>query len=147
MLERDDRNTRERTETTEQRFIAHGVVELEGRYLLLQRGTGRYLGDHWDVPGGTVEPGETPQEAAVRECIEEAGLRCDIGKEVSHFENMDTGGRDINFHTITFRLHPVSEVIEVTISHEHQDYLWVTKDEASDLPLVWHVEKTLSRLG
>lgn len=131
---------------TEQRYIAHGLVEVDGRYLFLQRGEGRYLGGHWDIPGGTVEEGETPAEAAVRECVEEAGLKCSLGEEISHFENIDTNGRDINFHTITYRLHPASAV-DVEISHEHKAFVWATADEARELPLVWHVEKTLGGIA
>jgi 8-oxo-dGTP pyrophosphatase MutT (NUDIX family) len=39
---------------TEQRYVAHGLIETGGRFLLLQRGEGRYLGGYWDIPGGTV---------------------------------------------------------------------------------------------
>jgi 8-oxo-dGTP pyrophosphatase MutT (NUDIX family) len=33
----------------------------------------------WEIPGGLVEPGESPKEAAVRECSEELGVSIDIG--------------------------------------------------------------------
>lgn len=131
---------------TEQRYVAHGLVEVDGRFLFLQRGQGRYLGGYWDIPGGTVEAGESPAEAAVRECVEEAALHCSLGEELSHFENIDTNGRDINFHTITYRLHPGASA-EVTISNEHQAFRWATIAEARELPLVWHVERTLAGFG
>jgi 8-oxo-dGTP diphosphatase len=44
-----------------------------GQILLLQRSSGMMIG-FWSVPGGIVEPGESPQEAAARELFEEAGL-------------------------------------------------------------------------
>lgn len=44
--------------------------------LLLQRNHGAFLGK-WDGPGGLVEFGETPVEAAVRELAEETGLRAE----------------------------------------------------------------------
>ncbi|WP_312869003.1 NUDIX hydrolase [Amycolatopsis pithecellobii] len=36
--------------------------------------------DYWDVPGGYVEPGESPREAAQREVREELGLSIEVGK-------------------------------------------------------------------
>src|SRR4051794_6081139 len=35
---------------------------------------------YWDIPGGYVEPGETPRDACVREVYEELGIRPPIGK-------------------------------------------------------------------
>lgn len=128
--------------TVEQRYVAHGLVMAANLVLLLQRGEGRYLGEYWDIPGGTVETGESPAEAAVRECLEETGLRCRLGSQLTHFQNMDTGGRDINFHTITFRLYAGPDP-QVTISSEHRDYRWVTMSQAAQMPLVWHVARTL----
>lgn len=131
---------------TEQRYVAHGLVAFEDRVLLLQRRQGRYLGEYWDIPGGTVEADESPEDAAVRECFEETNLQCQLGPQITHFQNMDTGGRDINFHTITYQLNPEPDPV-VTISDEHQDYRWATLEEALKVPVVWHVERTLRKLG
>ncbi|WFE21630.1 NUDIX hydrolase [Solwaraspora sp. WMMD937] len=35
--------------------------------------------NHWDIPGGYVEPGESPRAACVREIHEELGLVIDVG--------------------------------------------------------------------
>lgn len=130
---------------TEHKYVAHGLIQLDGDVLLLHRADGRYLGNFWDIPGGTVEPGESPSEAAVRECREEAGINCMAAQEIAHFKNMDTEGRDIIFHTLTYNLHPVSDTT-VQISPEHQDYRWATPADALQLPLVPHVKQTLQTL-
>lgn len=50
---------------------AAGAVIRDGRILLIQR---RNLGQPWGVPGGVQELGETIQQTAHREVLEEAGL-------------------------------------------------------------------------
>lgn len=47
-----------------------------GRVLLLEPTYKNY----WDIPGGYVEPGETPSEACRREIEEELGLQIDLGR-------------------------------------------------------------------
>ena len=54
--------------------IAIAVVEHEGRFLIGQRPEGVPLAGLWEFPGGKIEAGETPEAAAVRECLEETGL-------------------------------------------------------------------------
>lgn len=124
------------------RFIAHGLVVLNSRILVLQRQDDDYLGGFWDLPGGSVEPGESFERAVVRECFEETGLRCLAGKELSRFENLDTLGRDILFITRTYELKLVSAPT-IQLSREHRDYRWTSFREALELPLVWHVQRTL----
>lgn len=57
------------------------VVREDGRLLLVRRGREPQRG-RWSVPGGTVEPGETPAQAAVRETLEETGARVRAEREL-----------------------------------------------------------------
>lgn len=54
--------------------IAVAVVTHAGRALIGRRARGAALGGLWEFPGGKVLPGETPPQAAARECLEETGL-------------------------------------------------------------------------
>jgi len=54
-----------------------GVVIFRGKILLLYKNIrGRYEG--WVLPKGTVEPGETFEETALREVREESGARAEL---------------------------------------------------------------------
>jgi 8-oxo-dGTP diphosphatase len=55
-------------------LIAVAVVEHGGQYLIGLRAGDVPLAGYWEFPGGKVQPGESPEQAAVRECAEEAGL-------------------------------------------------------------------------
>lgn len=57
------------------------VLDDAGRLLLIRRGHAPSAG-LWSVPGGRVEPGETPAAAVEREVLEETGLRVRAGAEV-----------------------------------------------------------------
>jgi len=53
------------------------VRDDHGRILLVRRGRAPGAG-LWSLPGGRIEPGETPAEAAIREVREETGLEVEI---------------------------------------------------------------------
>ena len=50
--------------------------------------------DDWSLPKGKLDPGETWEEAALREVEEEIGLRCTLGEELPHVEYADRKGRE-----------------------------------------------------
>lgn len=58
------------------RVIA-AVIENDARWLLGRRPDEKRHGGLWEFPGGKVDPGETPSDAARRELLEELALRVD----------------------------------------------------------------------
>ncbi|MEM1076698.1 MAG: 8-oxo-dGTP diphosphatase MutT [Pseudomonadota bacterium] len=53
---------------------AVALVDVDGRVLLAQRPEGKSMAGLWEFPGGKIEPGETPEEALIRELQEELGI-------------------------------------------------------------------------
>ena len=49
--------------------------------------------DDWSLPKGKLDPGETWEEAALREVEEEVGLRCVLGPELPPVDYRDHKGR------------------------------------------------------
>ncbi|PYM03626.1 MAG: hypothetical protein DMD82_16465 [Candidatus Rokuibacteriota bacterium] len=67
--------------------VAAAVVRRAGRLLLTQRPPGGPLGLQWELPGGKIEEGESPEHALERELREELGVRAralEIVEVVSH---------------------------------------------------------------
>ncbi len=59
------------------KVAAVALIEQDGVVLLTRRGTNPAKG-RWTLPGGFVDCGEDPRDAAVRECMEETGLEVEI---------------------------------------------------------------------
>jgi len=60
--------------------IAVAIVRAGGKLLVGQRPEGSHLAGYWEFPGGKCDPGESPERAAARECLEEIGLAVEVGE-------------------------------------------------------------------
>ena len=105
---------------------AGGVVVrrdgLELRFLLV---TARRQPGLWVFPKGHIEPGETPEQAAVREVLEEAGVVATIGDPVGATEFRSARGQvRAQFYLMEF----VSE--GPPAPGEDRRRAWLTGDEA-----------------
>ena len=57
--------------------VAAALVDRDGRLLVQQRPEGTSMAGLWEFPGGKLEPGETPEQALVRELAEELAIDVD----------------------------------------------------------------------
>ncbi|MGW7357893.1 (deoxy)nucleoside triphosphate pyrophosphohydrolase [Streptomyces sp. NPDC054802] len=59
---------------TDRVVVVAGAVYEEGRLLAARRSAPEELAGRWELPGGKLEPGESPEQALVRELREELGI-------------------------------------------------------------------------
>jgi 8-oxo-dGTP diphosphatase len=106
---------------------AGGVVfDDEGRVAIVHRP--RY--DDWSLPKGKLDPGETFEEAALREVEEETGLRCALGDELEPVRYRDNKGRP---KIVRYWLMHVEDDPGFTPNDEVDELSWVTPGEAAEL--------------
>ena len=95
-------------------------------YLLLN-----YPSGHWDFVKGKMEEGESPHQTIIRETKEETGIEdLDLfsGFEEEIRYNFQFEGELIHKKVIFFLAKTKTE--KITISHEHQDFLWLNFEDA-----------------
>ena len=65
--------------------VVASIIHQDGKILATQRGYGEYKG-LWEFPGGKMEPGETEEQAIVREIREELNVEIGVEKKVCTVE-------------------------------------------------------------
>ena len=108
-------------------------VEREGKVLFLQYATTHPTeAGSWGVPGGKIEPEESPEWAAMRELLEETSLVADVLVYLAPLFFRLSGSVEYVFHL--FHVKAVRGV--VSIGKEHQRWKWVAPEEIEGLALV-----------
>jgi ADP-ribose pyrophosphatase YjhB (NUDIX family) len=102
------------------RIVAGCVPEWQGRILLCQRAIMPRRG-FWTVPAGFYELGETLQEAAARESLEEALVRVAIGSPLAITHVLHAGQVHMTFRArmLDERFGVGSETLQVGLYEEH----------------------------
>lgn len=115
--------------------VAACYLEVEGKFLLLQIPDGKDQSGCWGVPAGKLEPGETPEAAAIRELYEETGIKLLEKQQCDDLGALYIRKPGIDFVYHLFRIH-LDHMPTVILSLEHTAYCWATLEEAAAMPLM-----------
>jgi mutator protein MutT len=113
-----------------QPIVGVGGVILDGpRVVLVKRGNEPLKGQ-WSLPGGSVELGETLEDALAREVREETGLEIAIGPVVEVFDRIDrsSDGR-IAYHFVIVDFACAPSGGSLAHASDAEDARWVPIDE------------------
>jgi 8-oxo-dGTP diphosphatase len=125
------------------KHLAYGWITRAGRLLLIRRAAHTFNGGRWELPGGTVEPGEPTEAAAVREIAEETGLNVRTTGKRGYDSWPDVTGRPLTVHATIYDVAEESPADVVLDPDEHDAHVWLTPAEAAELDVVDHVRRVL----
>lgn len=96
------------------------------RFMACQRPAHKARGLQWEFVGGKVEPGETKEQALIRECREELAVTVEVGDV---FMDVVHTYPDLTVHLTLFHA-SIAEGIPQKL--EHCDIRWITVEEIQE---------------
>ena len=118
------------------------ITDAAGRLLLIKRGhePGRGL---WSGPGGRVEPGETDEQAVIREVREETGLAVRPGRLIGAVRRTAPGGAVLDIRDYAAAVTGGA----LAAGDDADDARWAGRDELAGLPLTDGLAEALTDWG
>jgi 8-oxo-dGTP diphosphatase len=110
---------------TDEVRAAGGLVARDGAVLVVHRP--RY--DDWSLPKGKLDPGESWEEAALREVHEETGVRARLGDELPPVHYTDNRGRP---KTVRYWVMEPEDVPSFAPNDEVDELAWLSPEEAAE---------------
>ena len=127
------------------RLAVGAVVFKDKRVLLVKRGRPPAQGQ-WAIPGGSVKLGETLQEAAEREVLEETGIVIAALKPVYTFDVVDRDGQGrVRFHYVIVDLCAEYKGGDLRPGDDAVAARWVAADELASLGVNARTRSLLQR--
>ena len=123
--------------------VGSAIIEnSEGKILLVKSPKWH---NKWTMPGGHIEPGETIDEALLREAEEEVGLSLKSEGIIAYGELIDPPDFHRPAHFIYFDIFCKTENNNIKLDNkELTEYKWVTPQEALEMDLASSYDKTVN---
>lgn len=103
--------------------VVAALIWDENKFTICQRPANKARALLWEFVGGKVEPGETKEQALIRECQEELAITLSVGNT---FMDVVHEYPDITVHLTLFNA-TISEGVPQKL--EHNDIRWITVSE------------------
>ena len=120
--------------------VVAALIWDRNRFLACQRPAHKARGLLWEFVGGKVEPGESREEALIRECREELAVEVCVG---GVFMEGDHVYPDLTVHLTLFHASIARGRIQLL---EHNDARWITVEEVDQYPFCPADEEILAEL-
>lgn len=119
--------------------VVAALIVHDGRIFATQRGYGEWKG-WWEFPGGKVEPGETPENALVREIQEELAAGICVERYVTTIE------WDYPAFHLSMRCYLCSVVCGTLTLLEHEAASWLDREHLRSVPWLPADETIISEI-
>jgi 8-oxo-dGTP diphosphatase len=117
-------------------LVGVGAIIIEGDSVVLVKRGHPPLAGEWSIPGGLLEVGETLRQAAVREALEETGLRVEVGELLGVYDRIlrDADERTLyHYVLIDFLCRRIAG--EFQAADDAAEARWFTRGEIGGLTL------------
>lgn len=123
------------------------IVFKDDKILLVKRDKAPHK-DLWAIPGGSVELGETLQEAAEREVLEEIGLNIKAKEPVHTFDLIERDDRGaVRFHYVIVDLSAEYIKGEIRPADDALDARWFAPEDLTHIAISESTRKLLHKTG
>lgn len=120
--------------------VVAALIWDENKFLICQRPANKARALLWEFVGGKVEPGETKEQALIRECREELAVSLSVG---SIFLDVVHEYPDITVHLTLFNAALTGGTLQKL---EHNDLRWISVGQIPDYPFCPADEEILKKL-
>ena len=103
--------------------VVAALIWDKDKFMICQRPANKARALLWEFVGGKVEPGETKEDALIRECLEELAITLSVGDV---FMDVVHEYPDINVHLTLFNAYIAKGEPQLL---EHNDIKWITPEE------------------
>jgi mutator protein MutT len=101
------------------------IIDRRGKYLLMQRSDHPTFGYDPDLPGGTLEDGEAPFEAMIREVFEEIAVMIDQTNVREVYAGIEYSAHKTHYSLYITEL---TDTPDIAMSWEHSSYEWLDRE-------------------